>query len=66
MNGDLAVSFTRSLDLFRDQARGEFAMRLVSDVLEPMARELESLSSEIDETAAELTEIESELEGDNL
>lgn len=65
MNGDLTASFNRSLDLFREQVRGEFAARLVADVLEPMAQELQSLSAEIEETSQELAALESELEGDS-
>ena len=61
MNDNLATSFRRSIDLFREQARGRFADGLISDVLEPMAQELEALSAEIESTVAELAAIESEI-----
>ena len=63
MKDNLATSFSRALDTFRDQARGEFATRLISDVLEPMANELEALSTEIESTVADITALESEIEG---
>ena len=63
MKDNLATSFSRALDAFREQARGEFATRLISDVLEPMAGELEALSAEIENTAADVTALESEIEG---
>ena len=48
MKDNLATSFRRALDSFREQARGEFATRLISDVLDPMANELDALSGEIE------------------
>ena len=63
MKDNLATSFARALERFRDQTRGEFSDRLVADVLEPMANELEFLSSEIESTQEEITHLETELEG---
>lgn len=63
MKDNLATSFSRALDSFREQARGEFATRLISDVLDPMADELDALSGEIENTAADITALESEIEG---
>ena len=65
MKDNLATSFSRALDSFREQARGEFATCLISDVLEPMAHELETLSAEIENTAVNIATLESEIEGDN-
>ena len=65
MNDNLATPFARALERFRDQTRGDFATRLVADVLEPMANELESLSSEIESTQEEISHLENELEGNN-
>ena len=65
MKDNLATPFRRALDSFREQARGEFATRLISDVLDPMAHELEVLSSEIENTTADIAALESEIEGDN-
>ena len=63
MNDNLATSFVRALERFRDQTRGDFTTRLVADVLEPMANELDSLSSEIESTQEELSHLKTELEG---
>ncbi len=63
MKDNLVNSFSRALDCFREQSRGEFAARLISDVLEPMANELEALSAEIENTAENITALESEIEG---
>ena len=63
MKDNLATSFNRALGSFREQARGEFATRLILDVLEPMANELEALSTEIESTVADITALESEIEG---
>ena len=65
MNDNLATSFARALDRFREQTRGEFSDRLVADVLEPMANELVSLSSEIESTQEEISHLETELEGNS-
>ena len=65
MKDNLATSFRRALDFFREQARGEFATRLISDVLDPMADELDILSGEIENTAADIAAFESEIEGNN-
>lgn len=65
MKDNLATSFSRALDFFREQTRGGFATCLISDVLEPMAHELEVLSSEIESTTADIAALESEIEGDN-
>lgn len=65
MKDNLATSFSRALDSFREQTRGRFATCLISDVLEPMAHELEVLSSEIENTTADIAALESEIEGDN-
>ena len=65
MKDNLATSFRRALDFFQEQARGEFATRLISDVLEPMANELEALSAEIENAAADIAALESEIEGNN-
>ena len=65
MKDNLATSFSRALDSFREQARGGFATCLISEVLEPMANELEALSSEIESTTADISALESEIEGDN-
>ena len=40
MNDNLATSFARALERFREQTRGDFTTHLVADVLEPMANEL--------------------------
>ena len=61
MIDNLATSFRRDLDLFREQTRGGFAESLISDVLEPLAQELEALSAEIENTSAELAAIESQI-----
>ena len=66
MNDNLATSFVRALERFRDQTRGDFTTHLVADVLEPMAHELESLSSEIESAQEEISYLETELEGNNL
>ena len=63
MKDNLVTSFSRALDCFREQSQGEFATRLISDVLEPMANELEALSAEIENTVADITTLESEIEG---
>lgn len=63
MKDNLATSFARALERFRDQTCGDFSARLVADVLEPMANELEFLSSEIESTQEEITHLETELEG---
>lgn len=63
MKDDLAASFIRALDSFREQTRGGFARCLISDVLEPMANELEALSAEIENTTASISALESEMEG---
>ena len=63
MNDNLATSFVRALDRFREQTRGEFSDRLVADVLEPMANELGSLSYEIESTQEEIYHLKTELEG---
>lgn len=63
MKDNLATSFARALERFRDQTRGDFSARLVADVLEPMANELEFLSSEIERTQEEISHLETELEG---
>ena len=63
MNDNLATSFARALERFREQTRGDFTTHLVADVLEPMANELESLSSEIESTQAEIFHLATELEG---
>lgn len=65
MKDNLATSFRRALDSFREQARGEFATRLISDVLDPMANELDALSGEIENAAADVAALESEIEGNN-
>lgn len=65
MNDNLTTDFCRALERFRELTRGEFSDRLVADVLEPMARELESLSSEIEETQGEISHLESDIEGNN-
>lgn len=65
MNDNLATSFKRALELFREQTRGEFATSLMEKVLEPMANELDALSSEIESANRELSDLETELEGNN-
>lgn len=65
MNDNFAAAFGRALATFRDQVRGEFASRLVSEVLEPMERELQALTSELESTNQELSQLENELEGNN-
>lgn len=65
MNDNLATSFKRALELFREQTRGEFATSLMEKVLEPMAKELDALSSEIESTQEQISHLETEIEGND-
>lgn len=62
MNEIPVASFRCAGDLFRERVRGEFGERIVSEILDPMERELEALASETERAADEIAALESELE----
>ena len=53
--------FSAASGLFKEQVRGEFGRRIVADILEPMAGELEALASETENTRKEINDLMNQL-----